>query len=104
LKSSLTPRGFCRRVFTKKGYVQIFCSDGWLGLPEFSPFDKILVSAAAEEIPVELLRQLKPSGRMVVPVGKVYASQDMVLIRKIKKDKFKEKRFSGFVFVSLVKS
>ena len=88
--------------FINKGIAQIFCLDGYKGLPEFAPFDKIIVAAAAEEIPKELLKQLKVNGRMVLPIGKQYESQDMVVIDKVGKDEFKENRFPGFVFVPLV--
>ncbi len=89
--------------FISKGIAQIFCSDGYKGLPEFAPFDKIIVAAAAEEIPEKLLKQLKVGGRMVLPVGRQYESQDIVVIDKVGKDEFKEKRYPGFVFVPLVK-
>lgn len=90
--------------FIKKGIAQIFCSDGYQGLPEFAPFDKIIVAAAALEIPKELLKQLKIGGRMVLPVGKQYESQDIVVIEKQGENKFKKRMFPGFVFVPLVKS
>ncbi|MDO8592239.1 MAG: protein-L-isoaspartate(D-aspartate) O-methyltransferase [bacterium] len=89
--------------FIKKGAVHIFCTDGYKGLPEFAPFDKILISAAAEEIPDELLKQLKVGGRMVLPVGRRYESQSIVVIDKIAENKFKTKEFPEFVFVPLVR-
>jgi protein-L-isoaspartate(D-aspartate) O-methyltransferase len=88
--------------FIKKGTLKFFCADGRIGLPQFAPFDKILVSAAAEEIPPEFLKQLKTGGRLVIPVGRQYESQDIIVIDKQEKNKFKEKRFPGFVFVPLV--
>jgi len=90
--------------FIKKGIARIFCSDGYKGLVEFAPFDKIIVAAAAEEIPKALLEQLKTGGRLVIPIGAQQASQDMVVIDKIDKDKFRKKRYPGFVFVPLVKN
>ena len=89
--------------FIKKGIARFFCVNGREGLLEFAPFDKILVSAASEDIPAKLLEQLKVGGRLVIPVGKQYESQDIAVIDKQGKDKFKEKKFSGFVFVPLVK-
>ena len=89
--------------FIKKGIVKYFCADGYKGLPEFAPFDKVLVSAAAEEIPKKLLEQLKIGGRMVIPIGKQYQPQDVVLIEKRGENEFKEKKFPGFAFVPLIK-
>lgn len=90
--------------FIKKGSVQIFCTDGYKGLPEFSPFDKILVSAAAEEIPSELLKQLKIGGRLVMPIGQKFAMQSIVAVEKTGENIFKKKVYPGFIFVPLVKN
>lgn len=86
----------------RAGYrsVELFAGDGSRGLSEFAPFDRILVSAAANEIPSALLDQLKVSGRLVIPVGE-YA-QDMVLVEKQGKGNYREQRFPGFQFVPLV--
>ena len=54
--------------------------DGRQGWPEFAPYDAIHVGAAAPEIPQPLLDQLKPGGRMVIPVGKI--SQDLKVVDK----------------------
>lgn len=89
--------------FITKGTAEVLCADGYRGLPEHAPFDKILVSAAAEKVPIELLRQLKTGGRMVIPVGRQFSGQDMLVIGKINEDEFREKRIPGFVFVPLVK-
>lgn len=89
--------------FIKKNVARMICGDGYQGLPSEAPFDKILVSAAAEEVPAELLKQLKVRGRMVIPVGGRYEMQDIVAIDKIGDDKFKEEKYPGFVFVPLVK-
>ena len=89
--------------FIKKGITKFFCADGRKGLLEFAFFDKILVSAASADIPAKLLEQLKVGGRLVIPIGRQYESQDIAAIDKEGKDKFKEKKFPGFVFVPLVK-
>jgi protein-L-isoaspartate(D-aspartate) O-methyltransferase len=89
--------------FIKKGIAQIICADGYQGLPKCAPFDKIIVAAAAEEMPDKLLGQLKVGGRLVIPVGQQYESQDMVVIDKTGEDEFKEERYPGFIFVPLVK-
>jgi protein-L-isoaspartate(D-aspartate) O-methyltransferase len=92
------------RSFIENGVAHIICSDGYHGLPEFAPFDKILVSAAAEEVPPELLRELKIGGRLILPLGEQYQSQSIVVIEKFAERKFKTKSYPGFVFVPLVKS
>src|SRR5947209_11581420 len=61
--------------------VHVHCGDGTLGLPEFAPFDAILVAAAAPAVPTPLLAQLAHGGRMVVPVGGV-ENQDLQLIER----------------------
>jgi protein-L-isoaspartate(D-aspartate) O-methyltransferase len=68
---------------SRLGYsnVHVHCGDGTLGLPEFAPYDAILVAAAAPSVPVPLLTQLADGGRMVVPVGGV-ENQDLQLIER----------------------
>lgn len=56
--------------------------DGYHGWPEHAPFDGIIVTAAAPHIPQPLIEQLKPGGRMVIPVGSPYSSQDLLLVEK----------------------
>lgn len=63
------------------GNVKIVVGDGSHGLPEFAPYDAILVSAAAPSIPQSLLDQLAEKGRMVIPVGPPHA-QELQLVRK----------------------
>lgn len=55
--------------------------DGGQGLPEYAPFDAIVVSAAAKQIPVPLFDQLRESGRMIIPVGP-HEAQELQLVRK----------------------
>ena len=73
-----------RTVLTRLGYknVRIFTGDGTLGLPGHAPFDAILVSAAALDVPSALLSQLREGGRMVIPVGSP-DSQQLQFIRKL---------------------
>jgi len=59
----------------------VHCGDGTLGLPEFAPYDAILVAAAAPSVPEPLLAQLAEGGRMVLPVGDV-ENQDLRLIKR----------------------
>lgn len=72
------------RRLARLGYanVKIRVGDGSRGWPEYSPYDAILVSAAASEVPPLLFDQLREGGRMMVPVGPA-SSQELLLIRKI---------------------
>ncbi len=62
--------------------VEVRIGDGYLGWPEHQPFDEILVTAAIEQPPQPLIDQLKPGGRMVIPLGKEMDSQSLVVIEK----------------------
>lgn len=83
-------------------YPKLFYGDGYEGLPEHSPFDKILITAAPEEIPEKLLQQLKIGGWMVVPVG-VRSGQKMTIIRRTGNDTFEESIHGDFIFVPMEK-
>jgi protein-L-isoaspartate(D-aspartate) O-methyltransferase len=83
--------------FIQKGIVEMVCGDGILGLPSEAPFDKILASASAKEIPQAWKEQLKIGGRLVLPI-----ENSIWLIVKKSRDKFEEKEFPGFVFVPLI--
>jgi len=64
--------------------VKIRQGDGYFGWNEYAPFDAIIVTAASSEIPPPLLRQLKPGGRMCIPVGGRYQVQQLMFIEKRK--------------------
>ncbi len=64
------------------GRVNVRYGDGYAGWPEHAPFDRIIVTAAAEEIPKPLLEQLKDGGRMVIPVGAAFSIQNLILVEK----------------------
>jgi protein-L-isoaspartate(D-aspartate) O-methyltransferase len=72
------------RRLTELGYdnVETRIGDGHQGWPEHAPYDAIIVTAAAPQVPPELLAQLRPGGRMVVPLGQRLGSQVLYLIRK----------------------
>lgn len=62
--------------------VEIIVDDGSRGLPAHAPYDAIIVTAAAAQIPQPLIDQLKPSGRLVIPVGKPHLPQELLLVQK----------------------
>jgi len=80
--------------------VHVHCGDGTLGLPEFAPFDAILVAAAAPEVPEPLLAQLDEGGRMIIPVGDA-DNQELQLVEK-RSGVFSTKMLEGCRFVPLV--
>ena len=88
----------------KLGYdnVETRCGDGYLGWPEKAPFDGIIVTAAAPDIPAALLEQLKPGGRMVIPVGLPYRHQELMLITRDRQGKTDISKILGVAFVPLV--
>ena len=92
-----------RALLNKIGYKPyFFYGDGYLGQPRFAPFDKILVTAGAPEVPEELKKQLKVGGRMVVPVGGS-GGQVMVAVDRLGEGEFKETKHGYFAFVPMVK-
>jgi len=72
------------RILDRLGYanVTVRVGDGYQGWPEQAPFDRIIVTAAPEEIPQELVEQLKPGGRMILPVGSQRSGQDLLILEK----------------------
>ena len=62
--------------------VDVVIGDGYQGRPDKAPFDGIIVTAAAPSIPAPLVQQLKPGGRMVIPVGPQHGAQELTLIEK----------------------
>jgi protein-L-isoaspartate(D-aspartate) O-methyltransferase len=73
-----------KEIFDAMGLVNVttFTSDGSFGLPDQAPFDRIIVTAAAEDPPGPLLAQLKIGGIMVVPVGQSDAVQSLIRVRR----------------------
>ncbi len=84
------------------GNIRCYLRDGYKGLPEFAPFDKILVTAGAPEIPEPLLLQLKVGGQMVIPVGE--KAQKMLRITRLNKaGDVETEQFADFKFVPFLK-
>jgi protein-L-isoaspartate(D-aspartate) O-methyltransferase len=78
--------------------------DGYYGWQEQGPFDAIVVTAAASHIPPPLLKQLKPGGRMIIPVGSRFLTQQLVLITKNDDDTLQTKQLLPVMFVPLTGS
>lgn len=76
--------GQARERLRRLGYdnVTVHTGDGYYGLEGQAPFDGIMVTAAASHVPPPLIRQLKPEGRMVIPVGGVFMVQDLLLVTR----------------------
>ena len=83
--------------------VEVREGDGYLGWPEAAPFDSIIVTAGAEEVPQPLIEQLKPGGRMLIPVGPRYRTQQLRLIEKDEAGKVSEQVISLVRFVPLTR-
>jgi len=78
---------------------EIFHQNGYFGLKKYAPFDKIILTAAPNEIPLELIKQLKIDGIMVAPIGK-YTQRMLKIIKK--KDGLIKQDLGDFVFVPMV--
>ncbi len=79
-----------------------FFGDGYKGLPNFAPFNKIIVTAGAPYIPEDLKNQLAIDGRMVIPVG-ADSRQTMHVVIRLSEDEFRNEKHGDFVFVPLLK-
>jgi protein-L-isoaspartate(D-aspartate) O-methyltransferase len=84
------------------GNIEIRIGDGYQGWPERAPFDAIVVTAAAPRVPPALTAQLKPGGRMVIPVGGEVDVQHLKLITRRADGSYDEKRVLPVRFVPLV--
>ena len=92
-----------QQILTSIGYTaDFFYGDGYLGKPQYGPFDGIVITAAAPNIPEVLLQQLKTGGRLVVPVGNS-VSQVMTVIERTGTDTFEHSEHGNFVFVPMLK-
>jgi len=93
-----------RKNIRNAGYsdrVKIFNADGSKGYAEKAPFDRIVVTAAAPNVPKPLTDQLKPSGIMLIPVGSVSLFQNLMKITKEPDGKIKQENLGGVAFVPL---
>jgi len=84
------------------GQIRTFFGDGYKGLPRYAPFDKIIITAGATEIPNELLKQLKIGGILVIPYG-TGESKDMLKLVKLDEKNLRREKHGKFRFVPFVK-
>lgn len=91
-----------KNTLSELGYKNIFLfnNDGSMGLPDYAPYDRIMVTAAADNIPKPLTDQLAEGGRIVIPVGERF-SQDLIIADKIN-GKLQIQNYGGCVFVPLI--
>ena len=102
----LAPLGeAARKRLAELGYnnVDVKIGDGYQGWPERQPFDAILVTAASEEVPQALIEQLKPGGRLVIPVGRQADTQMLQVLEKDSGGKITRRNTIPVRFVPLVK-
>ena len=85
------------------GVVQSKTGDGYYGWTEHAPFDAIIVTAAAGQIPPPLIQQLATGGRMIIPVGGRFATQSLMLVEKDKEGKIHSRSLMPVRFVPFVR-
>ena len=92
-----------QRILTSLGYsADFFYGDGYEGKAQYGPFDGIVITAAAPEIPQTLLQQLKTGGRLVIPLGNSH-TQVMTVVERSGPDSFDRSEHGNFVFVPMLK-
>lgn len=80
---------------------KMFYGDGYKGLPPFAPFDKVIITAAAPDIPSELIKQMKTGGILVIPFGPIEI-QTMLTIKKISENETERQEHDQFRFVPML--
>lgn len=90
-------RNIAKYNYIAKGIVKAVCADGARGLLAEAPFDKIIAAATAQEVPKAWKKQLRVSGKIMLPIA-----DGLRLLTKKSADKFEEQEFPGFIFVPLV--
>ncbi len=83
------------------GHINVRLSDGHAGWPEAAPYDAILVAAAAPDIPRAFIEQLKPGGRLLIPIGPRHGSQNLLLARKNADGQLSRQNLLPVIFVPL---
>ncbi len=92
-------------ILRQRGYesIHVKVGDGYLGWAEHAPYDAIIVTCAPDHIPAALKEQLRPGGRMVIPVGDTWSGQDLILIRKDADGTFRQESKMPVRFVPLIR-
>jgi protein-L-isoaspartate(D-aspartate) O-methyltransferase len=88
-------------LLKKYPYLKLFYGDGFEGLPTFAPFDRVLITAAAPEVPPKLIEQLRVGGMMVIPLG-TGDTQQMLRITKGQDGQLNQETFDRFSFVPML--
>ena len=83
--------------------ISVRADDGYLGWPDAAPFDRVILTAAPDHIPQPLIDQLKPGGRMVLPVGNVWSTQQLMLVTRDAAGKIHEQAVMAVGFVPLTR-
>ena len=86
------------------GKVRVREGDGYFGWPDAAPFDGIIVTAASHQIPPPLIDQLKPGGRIVIPVGAAFLTQQLMLVEKLADGTVRTEALLPVSFVPLTRS
>lgn len=81
--------------------IKVRAGDGYFGWEDAGPFDAIVVTAAASHVPPPLIKQLKPGGKMIIPVGSQFFTQQLMLIEKQLNNRVVSKQILPVVFVPL---
>ncbi|NJE02544.1 protein-L-isoaspartate(D-aspartate) O-methyltransferase [Thermococcus sp. MV11] len=95
---------FARQNLERAGVknVHVFLGDGTLGFPPKAPYDRIIVTAGAPEVPKPLLEQLKPGGWLIIPVGSHHLWQELYVVEKTDDGRIRKRRWGSVVFVPLI--
>ncbi|ASJ02557.1 protein-L-isoaspartate O-methyltransferase [Thermococcus profundus] len=96
---------FARKNIERAGYshrVHVIQGDGTKGFPPKAPYDRIIVTAGAPDIPKPLVEQLKPGGKLIIPVGNYHLWQDLLEVIKLPDESVRVKNHGGVAFVPLI--
>ena len=100
--AALAARAARRLRWLKYANAHVICCDGSLGLPAHAPYDAIVVTASAPEVPDALKQQLKVGGRLVIPVGCDEDQQFLMRVTRTADAEFEEARLAAVLFVPLI--